>query len=75
MPILSYGLKSVGKFLFGTQFQDKIQIGLAVKGLYEKFLKTGNLEYKEGIIEYNKKDVLQTYAIARWYESLCKEHR
>ncbi len=74
MPVLSYSLKPVGKFLFGNQFQDKIQIGLAAIGLYKKFLETGNIEYKESIIEYNKKDVLQTYAVACWYESLCREH-
>ena len=75
MPVLSYRLKTVGKFLFGNQFQDKIQIGLAAIGLYNKFIRTGNNEYKESIIEYNKKDVLQTYEIACWYESLCKEYK
>ena len=64
MPVLSYSLKSVSKFLFEDQFQDKIQIGLAAIGLYNKFVKTGNNAYKESIIEYNKKDVLQTYEIA-----------
>ena len=42
IPVLSYGLKSVSKFLFGNQFRDKIQIGYAAIGLYEKFLETGN---------------------------------
>ncbi|MFX0104361.1 MAG: TM0106 family RecB-like putative nuclease [Candidatus Hodarchaeota archaeon] len=74
MPVLSYSLKSVSKFLFGDQFQDKIKIGLAAIGLYGKFLNTGNIEYKESIIEYNKKDVLQTYEIACWYERFCKEY-
>ena len=71
MPVLSYSLKPVSNFLFGNQFQDKIQVGLAAIYLYRKFLETGNLEYKENIIEYNKKDVLQTYEIARWYEGQC----
>ncbi len=71
MPVFSYGLKSVGKFLFGNQFQDKIQVGLAAIYLYRKFLETGNLKFKENIIEYNKKDVLQTYEIALWYEGQC----
>ncbi len=75
MPVLSYSLKPVSKFLFGNQFQDKIQIGYGAIGLYNKFLETGNHEHKESIIEYNKKDVLQTYEIARWYEGLCKEHK
>ena len=75
LPVLSYRLKSVSKFLFGNQFQDKIQIGLAAIDLYEKFLETGNYEYKERIIEYNKKDVIQTYEIACWYEDLCKEYK
>ena len=72
MPVLSYRLKPVSKFLFGNQFQDKIQVGLVAIYLYKKFLETGNTEYKEKIIDYNKKDVLQTYEIACWYESLCK---
>lgn len=75
MPVLSYSLKHVSKYLFGNQFQDKIQIGLAAIGLYKKYLETGNIEYKERIIEYNKKDVLQTYEIACWYENLCKEYK
>ena len=75
LPVLSYRLKTVSKFLFGNQFQDKIQVGLAAIYLYKKFLETGNHEYKENIIEYNKKDVLQTYEIARWYEGLCKEYK
>ena len=75
MPVLSYRLKPVSKFLFGNQFQDKIQIGYVASALYEKFLETGNPEYKEGIIEYNKKDVLQTYEIACWYEGLCKVYK
>jgi len=75
MPVLSYRLKPLSKFLFGNQFQDKIQIGLAAIGLYVKFLETGNHEYKEEIIEYNKKDVLQTYEIVCWYEGLCKEYK
>ncbi len=73
MPILSYSLKSVNHFLFGNQFQDDIQIGLVAIGLYKKFLETGNIEYKERIIEYNKKDVLQTYVIACWYENQYKK--
>ena len=75
MPVLSYRLKPVSKFLFGNQFQDKIQIGYAAIGLYDKFLETGNHEHKESIIEYNKKDVIQTYEIACWYEGLCKEYK
>ena len=75
MPVLSYSLKPVSKFLFGNQFQDKIEIGLAAIYLYKKFLETGNPEYKEGIIEYNKKDVIQTYEIACWYEGLCKKNK
>lgn len=59
--------------MFENQFQDKIQIGLAALGLYKRFLETGNHEYKEEIIEYNKKDVIQTYETAYWYEGLCKE--
>ena len=51
--------------------QDKIQVGLAAIYLYRKFLETGNLKFKENIIEYNKKDVLQTYEIALWYEGQC----
>ena len=75
MPVLSYRLKPVSKFLFGNQFQDKIQISLAAIGLYNKFLETGNHNHKESILEYNKKDVLQTYEIACWYEGLCKEYK
>ena len=75
MPVLSYGLKSVSQYLFGNQFKDKIYIGLGAISLYKKFLETGNIEDKEGIIEYNKKDVLQTYEIACWYEKLCKEYK
>ena len=75
MSVLSYGLKTISKFLFGNQFQDKIEIGYTAVALYKKFLETGNYEYKEGIIEYNKKDVFQTYEIACWYEGLCKENK
>jgi predicted RecB family nuclease len=75
LPVLSYRLKTVSKFLFGNQFQDKIQVGLAAIYLYKKFLETGNHEHKESIIEYNKKDVIQTYEIACWYEGLCKEYK
>ena len=75
LPVLSYRLKTVSKFLFGNQFQDKIQVGLVAIYLYKKFLETGNHEYKENIIEYNKKDVIQTYEIACWYEGLCKEYK
>jgi len=75
MPVLSYRLKTVSKFLFGNQFQDKIQIGYEAVGLYKRFLETGNHEHKERIIEYNKKDVIQTYEIACWYEGLCKEYK
>ncbi len=50
MPVLSYDLKSVSKYLFGNKYQDQIEIGLAAVGLYNKFIKTGNVDYKERII-------------------------
>ena len=60
MQVLSYRLKPVSKFLFGNQFQDKIQISLAAIGLYNKFLETGNHNHKESISEYNKKEMHQS---------------
>ncbi|MBD3194435.1 MAG: TM0106 family RecB-like putative nuclease [Candidatus Lokiarchaeota archaeon] len=71
IPILSYRLKSVSKFLFGNQFQGEINLGTAAIDLYRKYLKTPDSLYKEKIIDYNKRDVLQTYEIARWYENYC----
>ena len=72
LPVLSYRLKPVSKYIFGDQFEDQIKSGFYAPHYYNQFLETGNPEYKEAIIEYNNKDVIQTYEIARWYEDSCK---
>lgn len=73
LPVLSYRLKPVSKYIFGAQFEDQIKSGFYAPHYYNQFLETGNLEYKEAIIEYNNKDVIQTYEIANWYDELCKD--
>jgi len=73
LPVLSYRLKPVSKYIFGVQFEDQIKSGFYAPHYYNQFLETGNPEYKEAIIEYNNKDVIQTYEIANWYDNLCKD--
>lgn len=42
--------------------------GFYVPHYYDQFLETGNPEFKEAIIVYNNKDVIQTHEIANWYD-------
>lgn len=75
LPVLSYRLKQVSRYIFGDQFEDKIKSGFYAPDYYKRFLETANPDDKGAIIEYNNKDVIQTYEIANWYDELCKESK
>ncbi|MHA1196510.1 MAG: TM0106 family RecB-like putative nuclease [Promethearchaeota archaeon] len=67
-PTIYDGLKYITEYLFDYDFTTNLNIrnGLQAISLYQQFLESKNLEFKNAIIKYNNLDVIQTFNIVKW---------
>ena len=69
LPLTSYGLKSVAKYL-GFRWDDPAADAGASVVWYNRFLAEGDRTYLDRIRIYNKNDLEATLAVARWLGTL-----
>ncbi len=65
LPLYFYGIKDIGRYI-GFERDDTISGGGESVAVYEKWLETGNREFMDDILQYNKDDVVATRELKDW---------